>query len=376
MGPNLPRPSIRESIDLLKSQQGCATCKIRKVKCDETRPQCLRCKTTGRKCPGPRVYKERPGGQPSYPVSQLHSLQPSSTTNCHGQRERRAFEYYFIHAASGIAGVLDISLWKGTIIQLCRSEPVVWDAVTALSALYENPDPFLGPPIVVPALKTVTKHHEALGWYFRSMKSMRIQIEQRKASIFTGLITCVLYLCIETLQGHTIEAFQLYEQGMRLLSALPPRNTFYENSAIQDLIVPLLFRLGVSAIVSAKYPVIDPFKLVSPTLDFPFPTIHSARTAVYFLAIESMSLLQCMGIGTLENLGRSSFLGCLWMLPPVVHEVVEVEPYDLGDKVVAGEGIVAKERHLYGIGVITTVNIDAIEEVYSDDYGVERVKLR
>lgn len=35
-----------------KVRTGCLTCKIRKVKCDEGKPSCLRCTSTGRKCEG------------------------------------------------------------------------------------------------------------------------------------------------------------------------------------------------------------------------------------------------------------------------------------------------------------------------------------
>ncbi|KAL2807765.1 hypothetical protein BJX63DRAFT_60948 [Aspergillus granulosus] len=36
----------------LKVRTGCITCKIRRVKCDEGKPSCSRCVSTGRKCDG------------------------------------------------------------------------------------------------------------------------------------------------------------------------------------------------------------------------------------------------------------------------------------------------------------------------------------
>jgi hypothetical protein len=315
MGGRMPCPTSTRSIDLVKSRTGCATCKYvpeisffglcelhavnieslipskfraRKIKCDETRPQCRRCKSTGRKCPGYRTSEQGEDIRNPYLVLQ----QPSYGLSYNGRRERRAFEYYFTTAAAGIAGALDVSVWKGVVLELCRSEPVVWDAVIALSALYEHPDPFMGPPIVMPATKSVAGHNEGLGWYFRSTANMRTQIEQKRASIFTALITCVLYLCIEAIQGRTIEAFQLYEQGLGLIAALPSQTTSAQRSAIKDLIVPLFFRLGASAIVSANYPVKEPFVFLSSPLNCRFATIDAARTAIYSLAIESMSLLR------------------------------------------------------------------------------------
>src|ERR1700761_7032146 len=39
---------------------GCATCRKRKIRCDEGRPGCGRCKTHGVPCPGYRT--DKPGG--------------------------------------------------------------------------------------------------------------------------------------------------------------------------------------------------------------------------------------------------------------------------------------------------------------------------
>src|ERR1700712_3835315 len=36
----------------IKSNTGCLSCKARKVKCDEDKPVCRRCLSTGRKCDG------------------------------------------------------------------------------------------------------------------------------------------------------------------------------------------------------------------------------------------------------------------------------------------------------------------------------------
>lgn len=48
-------------------------------------------------------------------------------------------EYWFYRAGPCTVGVLNVSLWKGIVLQICRSEPAVWDAVVAASLLYEAP---------------------------------------------------------------------------------------------------------------------------------------------------------------------------------------------------------------------------------------------
>lgn len=58
-----------------KVRTGCQTCKIRRKKCDETKPACLRCTTTGRNCDGYALLPSPPT-QPAFapPVSVVAPL--------------------------------------------------------------------------------------------------------------------------------------------------------------------------------------------------------------------------------------------------------------------------------------------------------------
>ncbi|CAI6330555.1 unnamed protein product [Periconia digitata] len=47
-----PKPNARRRAYRPKTTCGCKTCKIRKIKCDESKPHCHRCTSTGRKCDG------------------------------------------------------------------------------------------------------------------------------------------------------------------------------------------------------------------------------------------------------------------------------------------------------------------------------------
>ncbi|KAH8433436.1 Zn(II)2Cys6 transcription factor domain-containing protein [Aspergillus melleus] len=282
---------------LLKTRTGCTTCKTRKIKCDETQPHCQRCQNAGWKCPG---YGRPPPGVVGRGRSRSILSTPARLSDLNGRtwRERRSFEYYFNHSGRAIAGPLDTRFWHGIVLQLSRSEPVVWDAVIAISALYEDSDPFLGPPMVMPAttVKSVAKHHEPLGWYFRSMASMRERIGQNRAGSFLCLVTCLLYLCLENMQGHSVEALRLYEQGMRLIRAMQQRPALragsYEDTVVKEVIIPMFFRLGASAMVSAGYPVQeDPFMQTANDV-ICVPTMDSLRAAIISLNMEATMLVK------------------------------------------------------------------------------------
>ncbi|OOQ91111.1 C6 zinc finger domain protein [Penicillium brasilianum] len=228
------------TIGLLRSKSGCKTCKIRRVKCGEEKPHCVRCTSTGRKCD----YDDRKSSKfsivPSTQPILANSLSISPNTMW---RERRAFAYYFQNAASAVGGGLDVDFWRTIVPQVCRSEPAVWDAIISVSALFESPEPISDPD-------RIQNHRDALGWYSRSVSAVRQQIERGSVDTFVGLISCVLFICIEALQGGVDEAIQLYCQGVHLILALRTQIASglvpaAKAALLEDTIVPIFIRLGL-----------------------------------------------------------------------------------------------------------------------------------
>ncbi|CAK7225860.1 hypothetical protein SBRCBS47491_006032 [Sporothrix bragantina] len=164
-----------------KVRSGCITCKIRKVKCDETKPYCLRCTKTGRKCDGylddaalairrQRRRRPEPGlfddsavgsqGQlanalPTHAATttaastpEISSAVKSSSAATFKSRlldrqpwetaqEKRAFDFFRHTTAPCLAGDLDAVFWRVLVLQICHTEPAVWHAVLAVSSLHE-----------------------------------------------------------------------------------------------------------------------------------------------------------------------------------------------------------------------------------------------
>lgn len=259
--------------------------RFRKVKCDETRPCCQRCSSTGRKC----EYKTSSTSSPLASSSlSLHSTAISPPgVNSSALRERRAFEYYFHYGALSIAGSLDIGFWKGIVLQLSRSEPAIWDAVIAISALYENPS--CPSSSVGLLLGSTSKNDEALVWYSRSIGSARKLIEQSKANEEIAIVTCVLYICIETMQGHVNEALQLYEQGLRLIHELKASVGKYRMPFLDDTVIPLFLRMGTAALSTAGVPVVkDLFALADYRASLGLFNAEAARAVLSPITRESI----------------------------------------------------------------------------------------
>ncbi|KAJ5627632.1 hypothetical protein N7490_009860 [Penicillium lividum] len=250
---------VSRRVGASKSRSGCRTCKIRRVKCGEEKPTCLRCSSTGRGC----EYEDRlsPQGFPTLPLVSTQSLSASPNS---GSRERRAFEYYFQHTAQHLAGGMQVDFWTKVIPQISRSEPAIWDGIIAISALFEHPNQRLDFPLVrnhrkgSHALNQVQQ--EALSWYSRSISTVHSRINRGCADPYLALISCVLFICVETIQGRLEEALQLFHQGVTLISDLRTQIShgnvsLSKASLLEHTIIPLFLRMGsLSLTISGTQP--------------------------------------------------------------------------------------------------------------------------
>lgn len=266
--------------------------RIRKVKCGEEKPQCVRCSSTGRKCEyASTIVRTYTSAAPEIttPHASL-SLLPNT-----GLRERRAFAYYFQHAATCIGGGLDADFWHTTVPQICRSEPAVWDAMIAISSLFESPNSSSN-------LASMRQGHsrafsqpqqDALDWYSRSVSAVRQGIDRGGVDSFVGLITCILFICIESVLGSLEEATLLYGQGVHLILTLWAQKsggtlTATQASLLRDTIIPIFIRLASFSPQNTWGLAITMVQETEYTLTLPerFPSLKSAREAIVMLSAE------------------------------------------------------------------------------------------
>lgn len=206
-------------------------------------------------------------------------------------RERRAFAYYFECAASSIGGGLDVDFWRTVVPQVCRYEPAVWDAIITISTLFESPQQCPDPVLQRrDNIISLTKNRQdALHWYSRSVSAIRQRIEQGSVDVFVGLISCVLFICIEAIEGNADGAMQLYYQGVQLINALRPQiasGAASKASLLEDTIIPIFIRLATFALASGGAPVTALLRGSEHALTERFDSLKSAREAIVLLSIE------------------------------------------------------------------------------------------
>ncbi|GIJ83045.1 hypothetical protein Asppvi_001562 [Aspergillus pseudoviridinutans] len=288
-------PLAKPSSVPIRSRNGCTTCKIRKVKCGEEKPNCIRCTSTGRKCDYPSPAPSRHASTSASSVVPVLD-RPLSLSPSRVWLERRAFAHYAQHAASFIGGGLEIDFWVGVLTQVCRTEPAVWDAINAISALFENPDPCIDP--VWPRQNNNgsqvlrPSHRDALRWYSRSLATMRRQIDRGSVDMNVALISCILFICIEMVQGRVDEALRLYQQGVGLIFDLRAGGTRMGSctdfALLQDTIIPFFLRLGTIAQRISGVPVSGLLEEMQGRTENIFSSLSSARLAMAALAAEGM----------------------------------------------------------------------------------------
>ncbi|KAJ5143219.1 uncharacterized protein N7515_002006 [Penicillium bovifimosum] len=261
-----------------KSKNGCDTCKIRRVKCGEEKPCCLRCTGTGRRCGYSTGFLQKTIGRPQLAITSV---------TYHGSRERRAFEYYFYNAGPSLSGDLDQAFWSGWVLQVCRTQPVIWDAIISLSVLYERPPIHETPPWVLmngPAAVRDRHHREALVWYSRALALLQQRINQRTADLMVALTSCILFIAIELLQGNVKAALILYKQGAQLIVGAAPTAA----STIATL-EPIFRRLGTWVFIANGLSE-ETWDLYLAVPDERFTSIAEARNILCSIVVDMKAL--------------------------------------------------------------------------------------
>ncbi|GAW21809.1 hypothetical protein ANO14919_113340 [Xylariales sp. No.14919] len=187
-----------------RAKTGCVTCKKRKVKCDESWPACLRCKTSGRICGG---YQVPPLG--SYSWKSLLQLRPSTIpSSASNSIELRGLDFFRCIVAPALTSPLGNPFWARPVCQLAIQEPATRYAVLAISSLYERFDPFSYD------FSLSNEHGLAINYY---NKAMRQVATSKHLDADTALLLSVLFICIEFLRGNTSSAISHTLHGTQIL---------------------------------------------------------------------------------------------------------------------------------------------------------------
>lgn len=217
--------------------------RIRRVKCDESKPTCQRCTSTGRKCDG---YVA------DIPPSNAHDQQAAAIIHRVLVRipgtaqEKRGFQYFFTNTARELTGYYTSSFWEYLILQASAAEPSLRHAVIAIAALHEE--------FTNKRLGRSSPRHDnfestfAINQYMKAISHLRQSLSEGKQAPLTALMSCLLFVCFDYLRGHSDSAMMHLQSGLEILRDLGSRSEEDRDIAEQS-IAPLFMRLSAQSIL-------------------------------------------------------------------------------------------------------------------------------
>jgi hypothetical protein len=195
--------------------------RIRRIKCDEGKPECNRCKIFGITCDGyvpPPVKGPRPNRSLLQGTKALKIL-PAISGNIKFQTEaeEKHFQRFQTEIAGEISGTFFTPFWNNLILRAAQDEPFVLDTVIALSSLGSSKKMLRGTNKSSSSLALATQYEQfAFGQYQKALQVMRTSLsnhgDPRKA-----LIGCILVCCFEGLAGNILTALAHARSGQKLL---------------------------------------------------------------------------------------------------------------------------------------------------------------
>ncbi|KIN03138.1 hypothetical protein OIDMADRAFT_97438, partial [Oidiodendron maius Zn] len=144
------------------------TIRVRRIKCDESRPSCQRCLMTGRKCDG---YSSDITISSQTPNNSTDLIQRISVHTPGNAEEKRGFDFYLRNTAAELSGYYDSLFWEKLILAASAQKPSLRHAVIALGALHED---FSRKRLVSSTLSAEEQESQfALNQYAKAMGALR-----------------------------------------------------------------------------------------------------------------------------------------------------------------------------------------------------------
>lgn len=177
---------------------------VRRVKCDETKPSCVRCTSTGRKCDGyapvPDTKNRRKTPKATSTDSNSCTLLRSSSSPVfdlsEDDAEGRSFAFFKDRTLAEISGYFPSDFWERLVPLATFHEPALKHASIALASLHERFEK--GDRSILKSNKDIAEGGFALQQYNKAIRCL-VQPSggASKPALDTSLVACVLFACFE-----------------------------------------------------------------------------------------------------------------------------------------------------------------------------------
>ena len=268
-----------------------------------------RCTSTGRKCDGYPKAKAKDTFQIQVFADNRTAtkLQPSISLLSGLGDSVRYLEFYYQCAAPSLSSRFDREFWSKISLQMAQSEPAIRHAVIALGYLNKQESGSL--KHARSELQAIHGNKVFLYHYNLAVRSLVERMTQPSWLPEVGLVTCLLFVCIEFLRGNYHTGFCHFSNGLRLIREwrqqkridTPIQDVTLASASsdlIEDTLLPMFLREATAA---QLYGV-----ATEDHLDIPFPdpdsfirrpfTLQEAERSSCELRNASVLLLRRIGL--------------------------------------------------------------------------------
>lgn len=180
--------------------------RVRKVKCDEGKPSCKRCRDSGRACDGYGIWG---GGAHTDSIQRQDCIR--KPIQLVPLKEQFGFEWYLHRSVKKLPGPFSSEHWTTLIIQGSVTEPVIRYAVLAVSSAHK-------------AEVKGMDHDEqetTVRQYSKAIRGLQQNLlSSGTSSIRLTLIVCLLFIQTDFLRGYYQSGLVHLECGLKILQNL------------------------------------------------------------------------------------------------------------------------------------------------------------
>jgi hypothetical protein len=200
---------------------------MRRVKCDETKPECIRCVKFGgvKFCDGYESQeKERKASISSMGPSKL--LMAPSRESLKTEDEFQCLRFYTEETAPGLSGILDGGFWTQILLQTGQRQLFIQHAIITIGALSKilkiggvRTEASFAPRMQMTEDEVALQKHYlfALQQYHKFIRGTRAHLLAQENDKRAVLMSCLLITCIERLQNHNQSALTQATSGLKIM---------------------------------------------------------------------------------------------------------------------------------------------------------------
>lgn len=210
---------------------------------DSSYANILRCTSTGRQCEYVQPVSRINSHVISFPqVLDYHS---DVSSLAHKSDNVRYLEFYHRCTSQGISSGFDKGFWSRISLQIGQTEPCVRHALIALGFLTMNMTGSLQDDYA--RFGPISKPKTLLFHYNKAVDALLKRMSEASYVPEIGLVSCILFICIEYLRGNHMTALIHFTSGLNILSAMResqrPSIANTDKAMIDETLTPMFTRM-------------------------------------------------------------------------------------------------------------------------------------